>query len=68
MALMMEAVCNSEISVYFYETTWRYIQEGSHSHAYNDLTVHPASYPVDTGAFFIGLKGVEHEADHSPLP
>jgi hypothetical protein len=25
---MMEAVCNSETSVYFHETAWRYIPEG----------------------------------------
>jgi hypothetical protein len=25
---MMEAVCTSETSVYFNETTWRYIPEG----------------------------------------
>jgi hypothetical protein len=29
-ALMMEAVRTSETSVYFNETTWRYIPEGYH--------------------------------------
>jgi hypothetical protein len=28
-ALMMEAVCTSETPVYYYETTLRYIPEGS---------------------------------------
>jgi hypothetical protein len=29
---MMEGVCNSETSVYFKDTTQRYIPEGSHLH------------------------------------
>jgi hypothetical protein len=31
-ALMMEAVCTSETSVYFSETTWRHIPKDSHLH------------------------------------
>jgi hypothetical protein len=31
-ALMMESVSTLETSVYFNETTWRYIPEGSHFH------------------------------------
>jgi hypothetical protein len=29
-ALMMEAVCTSETSIYFNETTWHYIPDGCH--------------------------------------
>jgi hypothetical protein len=32
-ALMMEAMCAFETSVYFSEKTWRYIPEGHHVHA-----------------------------------
>jgi len=34
MNLMVEAVCTSQMSVYFYKTTWYYIPEGSHLHAH----------------------------------
>jgi hypothetical protein len=33
-ALMMEAVCTSETSVYYNENTWRYIPQGSNLHPF----------------------------------
>jgi hypothetical protein len=29
---------------------------------------YPSSYPMGTGAFFMGVKRSRHEADHSPPP
>jgi hypothetical protein len=37
-AMMMEAVHTSEISVYFNETTWRYIPEDSKLQKYISIT------------------------------
>jgi hypothetical protein len=41
MVVLVVAVCTSEKSVYFYETTWRYIPEGCHIREKRSFTLIP---------------------------
>jgi hypothetical protein len=54
MALMMDAVCTSEMSNYSNKTTWRYISEGSNFHTCHHENL--KSHDVNQGAFPVEVK------------